>query len=121
MTSFSLLFFFFTINTPSRCPKKAGYNSHYVLTEKDGDCVQQKKKHGYYDEVVIEQESQIAPVYLIKLNRSALKSVKILDDWTPHERDTSSVVTKSQQHANVDVLLSTSVSENDMMIPLLDL
>jgi len=55
-----------------------GYNSHYVLTRKDGfPCPRVYSGSGdeqFYDEVVIEQESFVLPYYLLKISIKNLGS-----------------------------------------------
>jgi len=63
---------------PLRTP---GYNAHYVLTKKDGFAVTQKGESPMYDELVVPEESQVAPAFIIlskiqclpKLLKSILK------------------------------------------------
>jgi len=58
---------------PLRTP---GYHSHYVLTNKDGYVLESKSHQGgIYDEIVIPEESQIMPSFIIELeNGDQLKS-----------------------------------------------
>jgi len=51
---------------------KSGYQSHYVLTHKNGD-VLDVEQPAHYDEVVISQESQVVPIYLLKLPSDLIK------------------------------------------------
>jgi len=51
-------------------PMKSGYQAHYVITSKKGLPVEDMTEKDIYDELVIIQESQILPVYLIELNNS---------------------------------------------------
>jgi len=53
-------------------PMKSGYQSHYVVTCKKGFPVEKNAQSGKecYDELVIIQESQILPIYLVELNNS---------------------------------------------------
>ena len=54
---------------------KAGYNSHYVLTNKKGHVLGPSDKE-ICDELIVCQESQILPAFIIKLNtESALKEL----------------------------------------------
>lgn len=50
------------------CPIKPGYQSHYVITEISGDPVKEKKESGVFDEIVLGQEAQVLPVYLIEFD-----------------------------------------------------
>jgi len=64
---------------------KAGYNSHYVLTNKKGHPVGSKDIQGQFgkqvfDEVVITQEAQITPAFLVELEVS--NGEKLLAEWT---------------------------------------
>jgi len=59
-----------------------GYNSHYVLTRKDGfPCPKIYSGLGeeqFYDEVVIEQESFVLPFYLVKISTKNLLSMALV-------------------------------------------
>jgi len=67
-------------------PLVSGYQSHYAITKKNGlpftreDFVDQKAKK--YDEVVIVQESQVVPIFLLKIGKDSIK--RIFQEW---ERD----------------------------------
>jgi len=50
---------------------KPGYNSHYVLTESNGDVYSDPSKE-IFDEIVIGQESQVVPVYLVEISHTDL-------------------------------------------------
>lgn len=56
----------------SRTALKSGYNSHYVIVNPSGTVPPtaeiQNPTGPLYDEVVIPQESQIVPVYVIRLD-----------------------------------------------------
>lgn len=89
-----------------------------VDTFLDGDCLQAKRKNNFFDEVVIEQESQIAPVYLIKVQKKGLRQT--MDDWS------QSVAERSKFSGSLPVQPeagggSVSGAGDDMMIPLLDM
>ena len=48
-------------------PVKSGYQSNYVLTNKDGEILPNPEKTGQtgFDEIVISQESQVVPIYIL--------------------------------------------------------
>jgi len=48
-------------------PIKRGFNSHYVITNKSGKKAPTKTTAEKYDKVVISEESQIAPVFIIEV------------------------------------------------------
>jgi hypothetical protein len=57
-------------------PIKSGYQSNYVLTSKRGNVLNQSDKtEEIYNEIVIPQESQVIPVYLIELNEGSLSRI----------------------------------------------
>jgi len=64
-------------------PLVNGYQSHYCITTKGGmpftkqDYDEEKTK---YDEIVIGQESQVVPIFLLQMSKKRL--VKIARDWT---------------------------------------
>jgi len=49
---------------PLRTP---GYNSHYVLTKKDGFALANPSENPFYDEIVVAEEAQVAPAFIIEL------------------------------------------------------
>jgi hypothetical protein len=51
---------------------KMGYQSHYALTRKDGMIPDKILTKSYYDELVISQEAQVVPAYLIEVGRENL-------------------------------------------------
>eukprot|EP01124_Arcella_intermedia_P026578 TRINITY_DN5023_c0_g1_i3.p1 TRINITY_DN5023_c0_g1~~TRINITY_DN5023_c0_g1_i3.p1 ORF type:complete len:378 (-),score=109.69 TRINITY_DN5023_c0_g1_i3:55-1080(-) len=52
----------------------AGHQSHFVLTGKKGYPIKEVGKK-YYTEIVIQQESQIVPIYLVEIDPSCLASL----------------------------------------------
>ena len=50
---------------------KPGYNTHYVVTQKDGFCYKYNDYKGeLYNEIVINQESQIVPAFIFAIDES---------------------------------------------------
>jgi len=49
---------------------KSGYQSHYVITSLDGAPTQKQMDKDYYDELVIDQQSQVLPVFLLTIDPS---------------------------------------------------
>lgn len=73
----SLLFLFLPSQGPHTLIGKgitSGCNSHYVLTKHDGG-IYQGKGSTFYDEIVIAQESQICPAFVLEINMSMLSDV----------------------------------------------
>jgi hypothetical protein len=56
---------------------KSGYNSHYVLTNKDGNIYDEGV---VCDEIVVNQESQILPAFIISLDPESC--IKAFDNWS---------------------------------------
>jgi len=57
-------------------PLKAGYQSHYVSTKKDGTPCEKPRSAGkFFDELVINQETQVVPAYIVHFERSALTAL----------------------------------------------
>jgi len=60
-------------NTLLGLPIKGGYQSHYVLTTKDGNpCKQREAPGSYYDELVLGQEAQVVPIAIIEFTQGKL-------------------------------------------------
>lgn len=51
-------------------PLKSGYNSHYIRTDKEGMIYEPTSQSLAYDEIVIIQESQVVPAFILELERS---------------------------------------------------
>lgn len=51
-------------------PMKSGYQSHFIVTGKNGLPIEDYSRTSVYDELVITQESQILPIYLVELKNS---------------------------------------------------
>jgi len=52
-----------------------GYQSNYVHTTKSGEPCDKKYENDFYDEIVIEQESQVVPAFLVSLTPASIKNV----------------------------------------------
>jgi len=60
-------------NTIMGQPIKSGYQSHYVLTTKDGNpCTQRAAPGSHYDELVLSQEAQVVPIAIIEFSQGKL-------------------------------------------------
>lgn len=61
---------------------KAGYQSHFVLTDAKGHCVSgvQDTRTEIYNELVVNQEAQIVPAFLLHLQTDDLSSA--IRDWS---------------------------------------
>jgi len=55
---------------------KPGYQSHYVVTKCNGYPVQKQVKSDYFDEIVVNQEAQICPAFIVKIDKSCIKSLE---------------------------------------------
>jgi len=51
-------------------PISSGYTSHYVVTNKSGSIFTPKVDKKKYDEIVIDQESQITPMFLVSIDKA---------------------------------------------------
>jgi len=49
-------------------PLKGGYQSHYVLTQRDGFPCPKIVESGYFDEIVIDQEGSVVPMYVAAID-----------------------------------------------------
>jgi len=57
------------------CALKGGFNSHFVATTRHGNIIATEMEE-CYDELVIKQETQICPVYVVNLSRGCLSIIK---------------------------------------------
>lgn len=91
----------------NRAAMKRGYNSHYVIvnaegvvpgtdvtsrkkeTESDSDSngTAQKLENLLYDEIVIPQESQITPVYIVRFDTKKISSLARNNQWKKEGRN----------------------------------
>jgi len=61
----------------------AGHQSHFVIVKRKGDPFTEEdyeRAKTIYDELVIDQEAQIVPIFLLQLNRNGL--TEIINDFT---------------------------------------
>lgn len=57
-------------------PIRPGYQSHYVLTTSDGNPCRAPLMEGeYYDELVIGQEAQVVPLYIVELDAAVISQL----------------------------------------------
>lgn len=83
---------------------QSGFNSHYVVVNRNGNTPSREEKNTkskLYDEIVINQESQIAPAYIVRLNPT--EASKYLEDWS---RDRPSAVVGLEVHSHDDTYIS---------------
>jgi len=67
-----------------------GYQSHYVLTDLEGNPLR-KKKERYYDEFVLAIDPQVVPIFLICVNRSIIPNlIKEFQRETPEKEQIKS-------------------------------
>jgi len=72
---------------------KAGYQSHYVVTERTGMPPKSICNGNVYDELVIPQESQITPAFVIEIGFSGLAQLRL--DWNREVLDPTNNPEKS--------------------------
>ena len=61
-------------------PLQSGCNSHYVIVKRTGEVPETTDENSeLFDEIVINQESQICPAYMLKLTPD--KTKKLLNSW----------------------------------------
>jgi len=61
-------------NSLAGYPLQAGYSSHYILTDLEGLPHSKQKNEPLYDELVIAQEGQITPAFLVKIDPTRVQS-----------------------------------------------
>jgi len=59
-------------------PTISGYQSHYVLTQKDGSVLKDISAELFYDEVVVNQEAQMVPIFIGLVDPEKKKKLKKL-------------------------------------------
>jgi len=64
---------------------KTGYQSHYVKTNRNGLPCTKPRDTDHYDELVIEQEAQLLPIYLVDLDTSNFD--KLVSEWQRNTAD----------------------------------
>jgi hypothetical protein len=83
-------------------PLKNGYNSHYVLTNKHGEIHTNADDKYICDEIVVNQEVQILPAFIITLNYDSCQ--RELKNW---ER-----VIAEEKERNAPVIIEINSSDN---------
>jgi len=113
-------------------PILSGYSGHYVVVAANGEVPPDELlsgDHKLYDEIVISQEAQITPAYLIELDKEDCfrKTAHLQKEMMVANRSRKTVETvtmsgSSGEEAEPHVALDPSEqSTGDMYIPLLDL
>eukprot|EP01127_Copromyxa_protea_P018107 TRINITY_DN5626_c0_g3_i2.p1 TRINITY_DN5626_c0_g3~~TRINITY_DN5626_c0_g3_i2.p1 ORF type:complete len:533 (-),score=92.68 TRINITY_DN5626_c0_g3_i2:42-1640(-) len=69
-------------------PLKSGYNSHYVATSSKGQPVQVKSEDAF-DEIVVSQEAQITPAFVLKVKATNLTELRRDYERAAIDRDES--------------------------------
>jgi len=83
---------------------KPGYNSHYVVTKKNGNCVTKPTKNDVFDEIVLEQEKYVVPLYIIELDfQEVKKNAKIWERKLPQQNLNEHNRTNTTQHSSFKV------------------
>eukprot|EP01127_Copromyxa_protea_P015778 TRINITY_DN4593_c0_g1_i2.p1 TRINITY_DN4593_c0_g1~~TRINITY_DN4593_c0_g1_i2.p1 ORF type:complete len:109 (+),score=28.23 TRINITY_DN4593_c0_g1_i2:60-386(+) len=59
----------------------SGYQSHFVITTKDGQPIDQLDTYAEFNELVISQESQAVAVYLVKLSGDIKDKERMMKAW----------------------------------------
>lgn len=89
-------------------PLKSGYNSHFVTVKRNGEVGDSTTTEELFDEIVIDQEAQIAPAYLLKLQKN--KMAKLLEKWNRAKPEPGAGTSKSSVNPNFP--------RDDLYIPL---
>eukprot|EP01127_Copromyxa_protea_P004429 TRINITY_DN14290_c0_g1_i1.p1 TRINITY_DN14290_c0_g1~~TRINITY_DN14290_c0_g1_i1.p1 ORF type:complete len:1255 (-),score=211.77 TRINITY_DN14290_c0_g1_i1:59-3427(-) len=118
-------------------PIVSGYNSHYIVVKPDGEVPKEATDSRLYDEVVVAQEAQIVPAYVIRLKQSECSA--LMKSWTRHTVDGGgSIFGLRGRRASVEVAkrkrkksnlgfgssvshVSLDASAGDMYVPLIDM
>jgi len=53
-------------------PIESGHQSHYILTNINGQPITKGDKYSLYDEIVIPKESQVCPIFMVSVDKSNL-------------------------------------------------
>jgi len=95
-------------------PMISGFQSHYVITGPNGFPPTERKLERIkrYDELVIGQEAQIAPIFLLEIDNSnlSLLMANFLKKKSANERS----VDDSEEHRSVDQSLGRSHEEKSL-------
>eukprot|EP01127_Copromyxa_protea_P004816 TRINITY_DN1464_c0_g1_i2.p1 TRINITY_DN1464_c0_g1~~TRINITY_DN1464_c0_g1_i2.p1 ORF type:complete len:174 (+),score=34.14 TRINITY_DN1464_c0_g1_i2:97-618(+) len=91
----------------------AGYTSHYIGLDSKGVVpdfskikLEETNPSDFYDEIVVSQEPQICPVYIIRISTTKLRS--IVDRWD--RRDKSKTVTEKPAEDAVKTSKSSRIT-----------
>jgi len=105
---------------------RPGYNIHYVLTEKDGNCISKPIKN-FFDELVVDQEMQIVPIFLLELDgKASMNLAKKFERDIPRPNATDEVPVHEGENAvemtpttppRIDTKMSTVTVSDDADTP----
>ena len=99
---------------------KSGYNSHLVLTGRDGFIYEERNNDIICDEIVVNQESQILPAFLIELDIESCKTQ--YDKWlrdTPLPINNAALLQQPIKEDNGQVNENSMISIDGMFLFLL--
>lgn len=65
---------------------KSGYNSHYVVTNRNGD-IPDPEDTVHFDEIVVGQESQISPAFILSIEKNTHLKTLVRDWKRTHEEE----------------------------------
>jgi len=100
-------------NTLSGQPIRSGYQSHYVVVKKDGNPMTQTDYDNLeegYDELVLEQEAQVVPIFLLALDKESV--TKLVAD-THTSLDAQIVPLEAAAQTESDPLTESPIIEED--------
>lgn len=95
---------------------KPGYNSHYVCTDRNGqiyDPANEQKDGAKFNEIVIIQESQVLPAYIIEIDKSNFTQLR---DHYVREVALSDLVAGPKSTAADDLRSSEVVSSDPALL-----
>jgi hypothetical protein len=58
-------------------PIKPGYNSHYVITDQEGMVISSPSDDTKFDELVVDQECQVLPVFILILDKENVNEILV--------------------------------------------
>jgi hypothetical protein len=102
-----------------RAPLKSGYSSHFIVVQLDGDVPRvtfdESSNVLLADEVVIGQESQVAPAFVLRISKD--QSKRHLQKWMT-KVDSQSRLTKSLSESSLSYvpLADPSASEGGVAL-----
>jgi len=99
----------------------SGYQSHYVLTKRNGNPFEEEDDYQKFNEIVIDQQVQVVPIFMLELDRSnfaelAVQFTRETANKTQFLEDTNIFSTHDQNDEVIEMTTNTRINNMDYQV-----